>query len=413
MIGEYFNALLSNQIVTGLSATAILGAVAFQLRRVPSALYSLILRSFTVKLTVDSRDGVFLWIDKWLSSQPYARRTHMVTLRSGNNHDAPPDDTQQEKWILTPGYGVHWFWWCGRLIVVTRGYEDMKDQGKQPVEKIEFRTVGRTQKILRDLVNEAYDLVAQKNLVTIRIWRGWWAPTPGKTPRRIDTLVLKDDQMERILDDLSWFADSKEWYLTRGIPYRRGYLLSGPPGTGKTSVVLAIAGYLKRPVCVLNIGSVEDDNQLFSAIADAPPDAIVLIEDIDCAHSAKTREKKTLGESKDPQETEGGVTKAGLLNALDGITTPDGRIVVMTTNYPGRLDAALIRPGRADVHERLEYLGMKDQIRMADRFYGDVPFIPSRTPLSPAAMQAAFMRHPTDHAQAMASIEVAEEKRAA
>lgn len=399
----YLQALLNNQIVTGLSFTALLGAVAFQLRRLPLGLYHLALRAFTVKLDVDSRDPVFLWIDKWLSVQPYAKRTHMVTLRSEANVLASPEEQAEQKWILSPGYGMHWFLWSGRLIVVNRGFEEAKVDSKRPIEKVEFRTLGRSQDILRRLVNEAYELVAQKNLVTIRVWRDWWAPIPGKAPRPLDTLVLQQGQMERLLADIQWFTGAKDWYIERGIPYRRGYLFTGSPGTGKTSVVLALAGYLKRPVCVLNIGSIKDDNGLFSAIADAPVNAMILIEDIDCAQPAKTRSDASHPDG--PSEEGSGVTKAGLLNALDGVTTPDGRIVVMTTNYHDRLDEALIRPGRADVHEHFECLDAEAQIRMARRFYGDVPFIPSSQPVSPAAMQAAFMRHPDDYARAMALIE--------
>jgi chaperone BCS1 len=88
------------------------------------------------------------------------------------------------------------------------------------------------------------------------------------------------------------------------------------------------------------------------------------------------------------------VSKAALLNALDGITTPDGRIFIMTTNYPERLDAALMRPGRADVHETFGYFEAAEQIQMAQRFFDD--FIPLPFAVSPAEMQAAFMQFHND-----------------
>ena len=193
--------------------------------------------------------------------------------------------------------------------------------------------------------------------------------------------------MERILADLDWFLGARDWYHQRGIPFRRGFLFAGPSGTGKTSLVLALAGHLNRPICVLSLGTINQDNALFSAFNDAPPDAIILIEDVDCAFPAQRRDEdgKAMGQ----------VTKAGLLNAIDGVTTPDGRIFVMTTNYPERLDSALVRPGRADVHEKFAYLEAVEQQHMAARFYAD-GFQPVPFAVSPAALQAVFMQHPND-----------------
>lgn len=66
-----------------------------------------------------------------------------------------------------------------------------------------------------------------------------------RQPRRkrpLDSVVLARDLAERILDDVREFIDNPQWYYDRGIPYRRGYLLYGPPGCGKSSFITALAG---------------------------------------------------------------------------------------------------------------------------------------------------------------------------
>lgn len=393
--------ILQNQVVTGLSFTAILGAAAYQLRSIPHLVRQGSLRFFTVELTVLSSDPSFEWVDRWLALQPYAKKAKTVMLRTNAVETgeiavaaSATDEREPLAWNLSPGSGSHVFWWRKRPIFLGRRFltKDGENTRSKPIEELHFRTFGRSQKIMRRLIEDVRALSTKTDLVSIRIWSDYyWNVVRGKSIRPLNSIILRQGQIDRIIGDLEWFLRSASWYRERGIPYRRGYLFSGPPGTGKTSIVLAIAGHMNRPICVLNMGSVESDDGLFAAINQAPPNAIVLIEDIDCAFSSQSR--KANPEDK-ADEAESKVTKAGLLNALDGITTPDGRIFIMTTNYPERLDPALVRPGRADVHEEFLYLDAPEQKRMAARFYAD--FEPLPFALSPAAMQAAFMRHPTD-----------------
>lgn len=408
--------ILQNQVVTGLSYTAVLGMVGYQLREIPSHIKYLLNRNFIVKVYLNSNDEAFTWIEQWLSKQDYSSRATSVNLKSYSENSRYSEDTASN-WELSPGFGIHWFWWDGRFIWIDHDVKDQTLNGATKVlETIKIYTFGRSQDTLRKLIAQAHKSVKSEMLVPIRLWRGYWSALRGRTPRSLDTIVLEKDIKQDLIDDINRFLETKEWYQKRGIPWRRGYLISGPPGTGKTSFVFALAGHFNRPICVLNLGSVDNDDDLFSAMIDAPLNAIILIEDIDCAKQSGARQNKfklaqnktynvstdtfELSPDSSDNDDEKGITKAGLLNALDGITVPDGRILIMTTNHPDQLDPALIRPGRADTHFIFNYFSEKEQLELANLYYPLGLFTPLPYPVSPARLQSVFVQFPNDPVKA-------------
>jgi chaperone BCS1 len=98
----------------------------------------------------------------------------------------------------------------------------------------------------------------------------------------MDSVVLDKDLSTEIIDDMKKFQNSAQWYIDKGVPYRRGYLLYGPPGSGKTSFTQAIAGKMNLNICYLNLsGNNMDDDGLNRALNDAPAHSIILLEDVD------------------------------------------------------------------------------------------------------------------------------------
>ena len=165
-----------------------------------------------------------------------------------------------------------------------------------------------------------------------------------------------------MLGDARAFLSRRDWYVDRGIPYRRGYLLHGPPGTGKSSAVVAIASALQMDIAILSLGdSSLDDNGLAELFSSIPVNSLVLIEDIDCAFL----------ERKEGDDKRSKVTFSGLLNAIDGVAAGEGRLLFATTNHIQRLDPALIRPGRID---RKIYIGFATS-EQAEKLY--VRFFPN------------------------------------
>lgn len=154
---------------------------------------------------------------------------------------------------------------------------------------------------------------------------------------------LKSDIVADV--DAYMHPSAREFYASRGIPFRRGYLFYGPPGTGKTSFSLALAGHCKLDLYMLSLanGSIEEDD-LTRMFASLPPRCVVLLEDIDSAGI----KRETEDDEPDKYHRRGRVSLSGLLNAIDGTSSQEGRLLIMTSNNPDALDKALVRPGRID-----------------------------------------------------------------
>lgn len=222
---------------------------------------------------------------------------------------------------------------------------------------------------------------------------GKWESQPSNNKRKIDTIILHNGNKEEIMNDLHSFLQSEDWYNCRDIPYTRGYLFYGMPGTGKTSLIKGISTYCKRHIHYLMLRDIKDDNELISLMRQINyHETILVIEDVDCTidiiKDRRIQQEKTI-ESDKLEELEQRINKlqnersntspnnsdnvqnnkitlSGLLNAIDGVFNNDGRILIMTTNHPEVLDDALIRPGRIDKKILFDNC---DKKQIADLYY--------------------------------------------
>jgi len=179
-----------------------------------------------------------------------------------------------------------------------------------------------------------------------------WRRLEPRRARPLSTVVASSEPgPERILADMHAFLSREDWYAKRGVPYRRGYLFHGPPGCGKTTFVTAAAGMLNCPIYVLNLADPYlTDLALLKLVTDAQPRSILLAEDVDAAFHEVLG--KPGGNAQRDGAHGGQLTFSGVLNALDGVAGQEGKIVVMTTNHPEKLDPALVRPGRVDMRAK-------------------------------------------------------------
>ncbi|BAD52668.1 BCS1 protein precursor-like [Oryza sativa Japonica Group] len=174
-------------------------------------------------------------------------------------------------------------------------------------------------------------------------------------PSTFTTLAMDHKQKQSVMDDLERFIKRKEYYKKIGKAWKRGYLLYGPPGTGKSSLIAAMANYLKFDVYDLELTEVNWNSTLRRLLIGMTNRSILVIEDIDCTLELQQREEGQESSKSNPSEDK--VTLSGLLNFVDGLWSTSGeeRIIVFTTNYKERLDPALLRPGRMDMHVHMGY----------------------------------------------------------
>ncbi|CAH8326860.1 unnamed protein product [Eruca vesicaria subsp. sativa] len=167
-----------------------------------------------------------------------------------------------------------------------------------------------------------------------------WLSTIFEHHTTFDTLAIESHLKTSILDDLDAFSQGKDFYKSVGRTWKRGYLLYGPSGTGKTSMVAAIANYMKYDIYDIQLQSLRDDGELQRILTSIQNRSILLIEDIDCVSDASRQ-----------------VSLSGLLNFVEGLWSSCGeeRIIIFTTNHKEKLDPALLRPGRMDIHIHMDY----------------------------------------------------------
>jgi ATP-dependent 26S proteasome regulatory subunit len=255
-----------------------------------------------------------------------------------------------------------------------------------------------------------------------------WNETEFLTTRSFNNIFF--DEKKELIEKLDFFMNNKKWYETRGIPYTIGIGLHGPPGTGKTSLIKAIANYTNRHIILLSLKIIQTKQQLESFFFENTYNSnnekgtitfdnkIIVIEDIDCIGDIvlKREEKynnknnnKNKNKNNDNnknnknnnnnnnsyddnikigdviksvidinntdnqlsnQKNEDRITLDDILNLSDGIRETSGRILIISSNHYHKLDPALIRPGRIDISHELKNASHNTIMEMYEHFFG-------------------------------------------
>lgn len=301
--------------------------------------------------------------------QRFTPRIHHLSVKT--DVFADPNGSVRTQFSLLPGPGKHVLRYQRAFLLVERVREtktlDITRGG--PWETITITTLYSQRHVLQELLKEAHHMAKLstqgKTIVYASRGLSWEMLGEPRRKRPFESVILDKGVKERVLKDIKDFLSSENWYHERGIPHRRGYLLYGSPGSGKSSVIQALAGELDYNIATLNLSERGlTDDRLNYLLTKIPQRTIILLEDADAAFSNRRTQTDVDGYQG------ANVTFSGLLNAIDGVSSVEERLLFLTTNHMERLDEALIRPGRIDMAVKVAEASRWQAAELWDRFYG-------------------------------------------
>lgn len=373
-----YAALSSNQILMGGVGTLAFGSAMYLMRAVPERLFDLVERTVWTKVFVESLSNEYRDVDEFIEGRRLGFFSRSLEMKDGS---------------LKTGFGSGWGVYDGTLFKYSK---TKSNQQIAPFETITVAFLTRDRSVVERFMRDSKPEEHRNSLQVSMYTAGGSAGGLRRRRRGLDTVFVDEAIKRRLVERLKWFLGAEDWHAARGIPWKLGIVLHGPPGTGKTSLIHALASDLG-----FDIKYIKSLHGLGTAFMSGTRNDLFVIEDIDTISGSLSRESLRDGEAAPGAEAGSGRGSPlhEILNSMDGMQTPDGLKFIVTTNHIARLDSAIVRPGRIDEVVEVGPLSLASARQMFRAFYGR-DGIAAYSPRTGAELQRMFSTLSADAAEA-------------
>ncbi len=320
----------------------------------------------------------------------------MSSRKRGKEHDTHEEDGEDEEDEDDDGYQAHdkrpSIW-----IVSETATIPVLQRFLFSVVNVEKPRVARQLRVHRWIVDNANSHKQKRN-------HARWVTEYSITNKTIQNTIVSESVEKELYEDVRKFLQAEAYYAKKGLPWKRGYFLHGPPGTGKTSLIKAIANEFNLDIFSVDMECIQNDSELIALTSmmtqmKKGKNYVVAFEDVDRSRFFKRGHCSS-------------ITKQCMLNVLDGISESYGRILFFTGNHPENVTRmpAMVRPGRIDRLVHVDFVTPKQLARMFCHFYDDLEMETfavehlarieqhlraKSQPISPAAVMECMIEHDT------------------